>query len=140
MLELTIRLVVSLAFVLGLLLLIARISSRRFRGSRDSMVRVLHRQQLTRSSAVSVVSVGSRVLVLGTTEQQVSVLAELDPEDVADAEVVQLAAVPGAHRADVPAVRPAAPGARRAESPLAGSVLSADTWRQALTAATRRSS
>jgi flagellar protein FliO/FliZ len=151
-LELTVRLVVSLAFVLGLLLLLARFGSRRFRGNRDSMVRVLHRQPLSRSSAVAVVAVGQRVLVLGTTEQQVRVLAELDPEEVAEADVVTLVphggpdtpapvALPGAHRAAVPVARTSTPGARRAEGPLTGSVLSADTWRQALAAAaTRRSS
>jgi flagellar protein FliO/FliZ len=155
-LELTVRLVVSLAFVLGLLLLLARFGSRRFRSNRDAMVRVLHRQPLSRSSAVAVVAVGQRVLVLGTTEQQVRVLAELDPEEaaelVSEADVVTLVppggpdtsapvTLPGAHRAAVPVVRTSTPGTRRAEGPLTGSVLSADTWRQALAAAaTRRSS
>ena len=48
MLELTLRLVFSLAVVLGLLLLIAKISSRRFKGQHDSLVRVIHRQPLMR--------------------------------------------------------------------------------------------
>src|SRR6478609_950398 len=84
MFELAIRLVFSLAVVLGLLLLLTKVGARRFRGNRDAMVQVLHRQHLSRGTAVSVVTVGSRVLVLGTTEHQVSVLAELDPEDVAE--------------------------------------------------------
>jgi flagellar protein FliO/FliZ len=139
--ELTVRLVLSLSLVVGLLLLLARVGGRRFTGKNDAMVRVLHRQHLSRSTTVSVVAVGTRVLVLGTTDQQVSVLAELDPEEVADADVLSLvpeettaAPAPGAHRA---------PGARRAErtdGPLTGSVLSRDTWRQALAAATRRAS
>jgi flagellar protein FliO/FliZ len=153
-LELTLRLVFSLAVVLGLLLLIAKLGSRRFRGQHGALVQVLHRQPLTRGTSVSVVAVGSRVLVLGTTEQQVRVLAELDPDEVAlpqellevEAEVVPTpptAPVPGAHRADVPAVtaaRTAARASRTADGPLAGSVLSVDTWRQALAAATRRAS
>ena len=157
MLELTLRLVFSLAVVLGLLLLIAKLGSRRFRGQHGALVQVLHRQPLTRGTSVSVVAVGSRVLVLGTTEQQVRVLAELDPDEVAlpqellevAAEVVPAAPAapaapaPGAHRADVPAVtaaRSAARASRAADGPLAGSVLSVDTWRQALAAATRRAS
>lgn len=156
MLELTIRLVFSLAIVLGLLLLLARFGGRRFRGNRDAMVRVLHRQALSRGSAVSVVAVGSRVLVLGTTEQQVRVLTELDPEEVASsAPVLSLARAAadrepetrkeGAGQA-VPrdtsgaSVRALVRPTGRPGGPLAGSVLSADTWRQALAAATRRSS
>ncbi|GAW51227.1 MULTISPECIES: flagellar biosynthetic protein FliO [unclassified Nocardioides] len=150
MVELTVRLVLSLSLVVGLLLLLARVGGRRFKGKNDAMVRVLHRQHLSRSTAVAVVAVGNRVLVLGTTDQQVRVLAELDPEGVpgaphADGDVLSLvsgeataptpAPVPGTHRG---------PGARRADrrpdGPLTGSVLSPDTWRQALAAATRRAS
>jgi flagellar protein FliO/FliZ len=175
MLELAIRLVFSLAVVLGLLLLLAKIAGRRFQGGKDALVQVLHRQQISRGTAVTVVTVAGRVLVLGTTEQQVRVLTELDPEEVADhlpeaalpGEVLTL--VPseedptvlvdsaprelpaprpaGSHRAaPAPrAARTATPrGGRRAaapsDSPLSGSVLSADTWRQALAAATRRAS
>jgi flagellar protein FliO/FliZ len=138
MLELTIRLLVSLSLVIGLLLLLARLGGRRFRGGRESMVRVLHRHHLSRGSTVSVVAIGSRLLVLGATEHQVRVLTELDPEDlvVTSADVLTLAD----SQVDRPATpEPAAPLARP-DGPLAGSVLSAATWRQALAAATRRSS
>jgi flagellar protein FliO/FliZ len=138
MLELTVRLVFSLAVVVGLLLLIARLSQRRFRGGSDAMVRVLHRQPISRHNAVTVVSVGSRVLVLGTTEHEVRVLTELDPEDLE--ETAAVAALPaarprGAHRADAPVITSAP-----SQSPLTGSVLSPATWRQALSAATGRAS
>ncbi|MDI6909294.1 flagellar biosynthetic protein FliO [Nocardioides sp.] len=134
MLELTVRLLVSLSLVIGLLLLLARFGGRRFRGGRDPMVRVLHRHHLSRGSTVSVVAVGSRLLVLGATEHQVRVLTELDPDDLAttDAEVLSLA--------EGPAERPVASDPAAAAGALAGSVLSAATWRQALAAATRRSS
>jgi flagellar protein FliO/FliZ len=181
MIELAIRLVFSLAVVLGLLLLLTKFGSRRFRGNRDSLVQVVHRQHLSRGTAVSVVTIGSRVLVLGTTEHQVRVLAELDPDEVADHlpgdsqgdgsdspldtvpgeltgdvltlvpstdAVIELPASrpAGAHRAAVPASRQStAKGGRRAaprgpEGALTGSVLSADTWRQALAAATGKAS
>jgi flagellar protein FliO/FliZ len=148
--ELTVRLVLSLSLVVGLLLLLARVGGRRFKGKDDAMVRVLHRQHLSRSAAVSVVAVGNRVLVLGTTDQQVRVLAELDPENVAEVPHVDgdvLSLVPGETPTPTPAPVPGthrAPGARRADrrpdGPLTGSVLSPDTWRQALAAATRRTS
>lgn len=160
MLELTLRLVLSLALVLGLMLLLARLVARRTGGQRGDLVTVLHRQPLTRGSSVSVVSVGSRVLVLGTTEQQVRVLAELDPDEVevpakaavpADRPTAALGTARGAHRADVPApalvphARPVSQSAsqsapRPGSGALAGSVLSPATWRQALAAATRRAS
>ncbi len=224
MLELTIRLIVSLAIVVGLLLLLARLSSRRFGSQKGALVQVVHRQPLSRTSAVSVVSVGSRVLVLGTTEHKVNVLAELDPADLeaeqateeatvlelvgapvaelpvepvaltglpaelptdwdtlAPAEVAALLGEPEEPAADVRrprppghrratksaapahsakathsakaakpgrrAARPAAPSkpaAKPATGPgtgaLAGSVLSPQTWRQAIAAVTRRAS
>jgi flagellar protein FliO/FliZ len=188
MLELAIRLVFSLAVVVGLLLLLAKFAGRRFSGGKDALITVVHRQHLSRGSAVSVVSVGSRVLVLGTTEHQVSVLAELDPEEVAehltgetatehlaargslegpnefedfdefdelgardwDGEVVPVPAAIAARAAVTPPARPAPeatvsrlgrrPSNRTQDGPLTGSVLSVDTWRQALAAATRRAS
>ena len=82
MIELTVRLVFSLAVVLGLLLLCARLAGRRFQGRRDALVRVVHRQPISRNASVSIVSVGSRVLVLGATDQQVRLLAELDAGEV----------------------------------------------------------
>lgn len=82
MMELAIRMVVSLAAVLGLLLLCARVGARRFKGRAGSPLQVLHRQSLSRSSGVALVSVGGRMLLLGTTDQQVQMLAEIDPGDL----------------------------------------------------------
>jgi flagellar protein FliO/FliZ len=171
-LELTLRLVFSLTAVVGLMLLLARVAGRRMRGQSGAALQILHRQALSRSASVVVVSVGGRVLVLGTTDQQVRVLTEMEPEELGltldadlgaeldagldaglglalDAEDVpapvtapappRLTSVPrrgaGAHRATPAPVRP-----ERVEGPLAGSVLSAQTWRQAFAAATRRAS
>lgn len=177
MLELTVRLVVSLAIVVGLLLLIARIGGRKFQGRADAPVRVVHRQPLSRTSAVALVEVGGRVLVLGTTEHQVTVLTELD-RDALDPALLAAPAAPAAATAPAeeeleigaatmsfasalaaartpapaaPAPAPAAPPVltavptpqalpAQATGPLAGSVLSVQTWKQALAAATRRAS
>lgn len=167
MAELTIRLVASLAVVVGLMLLLARFVGKRYGARAGAPVQVLHRQPLSRSSAVAVVTVGTRVLVIGTTDHQVSLLAELDPDeldvdtgfdDLADtlatsgSDVRTAAPTPtptplrpapaaraagGSHRATHRAATP-----RRAGDPggLSGSVLSPQTWRQALAAATGKAS
>ncbi|WP_110180332.1 flagellar biosynthetic protein FliO [Nocardioides solisilvae] len=145
MLELTLRLVFSLAVVVGLLLLLARLGARRFKGGADALVRVVHRQPLSRTTAVAVVTVGSRVLVLGTTEHQVTVLTELDPEELVGEELADAeddgAAGPAGTAYAAPGDAAPAGGARRLEpqvapetTPLGGSVLSPATWRQALAA------
>lgn len=169
MLELTVRLIVSLAIVIGLLLVLARFGARKFRGNNGALVHVVHRQPLSRTSAVAVVTVGSRVLVLGTTEQQVSVLAELDPDEldlleepteladvsfltppVLDEQPLALPAAPAPPPPPAAVRRTRAPGSHRAapatkdlpatgHGPLAGSVLSAQTWKQAFNAARRAS-
>jgi flagellar protein FliO/FliZ len=149
--ELALRVLFSLAIVVGLLLLVARFAGRRFRGKPGSVVQVLHRQQLSRGSSVAVVTVSGRVLVLGMTEHQVTLLSELDPVELEEAgELLGTTPEPmpvpvpqtprpatGSHRANVPADVPTenpagvpgpVPGA------LAGSVLSPQTWRQALAA------
>ena len=64
MLELALRLVFSLAVVVGLMLLLARFAARRHQGRNGDLVRVLQRQPLTRGTSVSVVAVGSRVYAL----------------------------------------------------------------------------
>lgn len=202
MIELVVRLVFSLAVVLGMLLLLTRLSAKRFKGGTDALIRVLHRQPLSRTSAVAVVTVGSRVLVVGTTEHQVQLLAELDPEEIelphpvtaaaaspaavvigpavhADAvlhadstvqadSVAQVAeeadrwelatldellgppphnSAPGTdeagyspkHAAGASVARRTVATVRPAEGVLAGSLLSAQTWRQAFAAASNRS-
>jgi flagellar protein FliO/FliZ len=177
--ELVIRLVFSLAIVVGLLLLTVKVGGRKFKGRNGAVVRVVHRQPLSRTSAVAVVEVGSRILVLGTTDHQVNVLAELEEDELATGEVIELDTL-GAAGANLQALAPATPatrllveeapveeptvaaapytgaGKRRAapsstrsrakqarpstEGPLAGSILSPQTWRQALAAASGRAS
>ncbi len=70
------RVVLSLAVVLGLLWIIAR------RGGRGRVkattVQVVGRQSLGRRAGVAVVEVEGRRLLLGVTDQGVSMLTELD--------------------------------------------------------------
>jgi flagellar protein FliO/FliZ len=134
-LELVLRVVFSLSVVLGLLWLIARVSSRRLRGSsHQGLVRTLVRQPLSRGTSLAVVSVGERVLVVGITEQQVNLLTELDPSEV-DTHPAD------ANGAAVPRTGPSVTGDPRNETSagaLGGSVLSTQTWKQAFAAATKR--
>ena len=127
MIELVIRVVFSLAVVLGLLWFVARTSSRRLGGRGRSMVRVVARQPLARAASLAVVEVGDRVLVVGISENGVSLLTEMDPDELP----VEDATADAAERV----------GRRRVATPtLDGSMLSSQTWRQAWAAATSRSS
>ncbi len=92
------RLLVSLGVVLTLLVLLARWARKRGLGgavgSRAGVqVEVLSRRALGRGSALHVVRVGEQVLVLGVTDQHVSLLRELDPQVLAVVEPEQEAPV-----------------------------------------------
>jgi flagellar protein FliO/FliZ len=130
MLGLVVRLVCSLALVLGLLLLIARFAGKRFQGRNGAPVQVVHRQPISRGSSVTVVTVGTRILVLGSTEHQVTLLTELEPDEI------DLPETPETSYDDETGARPARPVASTA-GPLGGSLLSPQTWKQALAAAKR---
>jgi flagellar protein FliO/FliZ len=109
-----VRLIGSLGIVVGLLFLLARFANKRFKSPSGATVQVVARQSLTRSSGVAVLAVGSRLLLVGTTDQQVSLLAELDPEELLVDDPI-----------DVPVPPPGS-------SPLAGSLLSPATWKQTM--------
>jgi flagellar protein FliO/FliZ len=83
MLELGLRVVLSLAVVLGLFWMVARTGSRRLGGRDRGLVRVRTRQSLSRGSSLAVVEVGSRVLVLGVSDSGVRLLTEMTPEQLA---------------------------------------------------------
>ncbi|KRB79969.1 hypothetical protein ASE01_00180 [Nocardioides sp. Root190] len=156
--DLAFRLFGSLIVVVGLMLLIARGVNRRFKAPAGATVQVVHRQALGRGQGVAVVSVGTRVLVLGTTEHQITLLAEVEPEEVgidvfAEEDVEDLGELdddvehdddtdgrPGG-RTGAETVRPRIPTALRTmptmpSGPLTGSVLSPQTWKQTLAAVT----
>jgi flagellar protein FliO/FliZ len=78
----TVRLVLSLVLVAGLLWMAARIAGKRGLGAAAGAVEVLARQPLSRTSAVCVVRVADRILILGSSEQQVTLLGETDLESI----------------------------------------------------------
>jgi flagellar protein FliO/FliZ len=121
------RLLLSLAFVLGLMWLIAKKVKRGpgGRGRNGRLIDVLSRQQLSRTASVAVVRVMDQALIIGVTDGQVSVLGEADlvaaqasletPETTRPARTAR-------------AVRRPADSERKA--PLNGSALSLGTWKQ----------
>jgi flagellar protein FliO/FliZ len=119
MIEVTLRLVFSLAVVLFLMWGLARLV-RRPLGGRGGPLGVLARQALSRNASVAVVRVDDRALVLGVTDTHVTLLSEADLEAFEPADDAVL---------PPRAARHAAPDEH---GPLAGSVLSPTTWTQTL--------
>ena len=106
-----IRLILTLAFVAGVLWFAARVAKKRGLGGGSSLIEVVARQRMGRSSTVAVLRVADRVLVVGTTEEHVTLLAEMDGEVVeemlAEAEEERIAQS-AARRAALTARRPVA--------------------------------
>jgi len=75
--ELTIRMLVALAVVGGLLLLLTRFARSRLNlGTSDAPLQVCNRHQLTKSSMVAVVRAGERHFLVGVNDNAISLLAE----------------------------------------------------------------
>ncbi|AEV88797.1 flagellar protein [Actinoplanes sp. SE50] len=128
MFRLLIQVAFSLFIVLFMMWGLARALRRPFGGRGHGPLTVLTRQQLGRSSAVAVVRVADRALVLGVTEQQISYLGEAEL-DVFEHEKVE-------HR-DHLVLEPtelidpggtALPGRHPAAPVEHGSILSPKTW------------
>jgi flagellar protein FliO/FliZ len=78
-----VRLFLSLAFVGLVLWFAARVAKKRgLGGTGNGLIEVIARQRMGRTSTVNVVRIGDVVLVVGATEEQVTLLAEVDPETV----------------------------------------------------------
>ena len=120
-----IRLILSLAFVAAVLLFAARLAKKRGLGQGNGLIEVVARQRMGRASSVSVVRIADRVLVVGSTEEQVTLLAEVDADAVENALRERRApafAGPAAPR-DSPAL-----AARPSSGALAGSVFDRNGW------------
>ena len=114
----------SLLVVLGLMWGLAKVARRVPGGNRGAgTLSVLNRQQLARGAAVTVVQVGDKALILGVTDQQVSLLGETELADFEKHGHHE-------HRDPVPLL----PGDTVLENDgrLAGSVLSPRTWTSTL--------
>jgi len=89
------RVILSMAVVIALMWLAARALERRSSGTTKSRgvrlsssakrtigLQVVARQALGRRASVSIVRAGDKALVIGVTDQQISLLAELDEVDL----------------------------------------------------------
>lgn len=82
MFELVLRIGFSLLVIMGLMWALARAVRRPLGAGRPhGQLEVLNRQQLTRGALVAVVKVADRAMVLGVTDQHVSLLGETDMHD-----------------------------------------------------------
>ncbi|GAB3356471.1 FliO/MopB family protein [Modestobacter lapidis] len=125
-----IRLVLSLGLIAAVLVFASRLAKKRGLGQGNGLIEVVARQRMGRASSVSVLRVAGRVLVIGATDEQVTLLAEMEEDEVQTA----LAAAPraAALRPDGtvdpgPATRPTLV-ARSSSGSLAGSVLDRGAW------------
>ena len=129
-----IRLVLSLAFVGVILWFAARVAKRRGLGTSSGLIEVVARQRMGRSSTVNVVRIGDVVLVVGATEEQVTLLAEVDAETVEvalrerdEARAGRLAA-PAGTEDEEGAVRRPLVTARTSSGGMSGSVFDPKGW------------
>jgi flagellar protein FliO/FliZ len=140
------RMLLALVFVLGVMWLLARWARKPMGGKADRVMAVLARQQLSRTSSVTVLRVMDRALVLGVTEQGVQLITETELSAIEDALATdaetgrswpRLRMIPagGPAAEDAEDSRPERPASRQVAAGLDGSVLSAKTWRQLVSAA-----
>lgn len=127
MLPLVLRLVFALAMVAGLLWMAARIARKRGLGGSSGVVQVLARQPLSRTSAVCVVKVADRVLIVGSSDQRVTLLGETDLATVEEStRAPRPTTAPAAAVQDVTV--PAAVAPAQGSGVVAGSVLDHHQW------------
>jgi flagellar protein FliO/FliZ len=133
------RMLLALVLVLGVMWALARWARKPMGvGKGERVMTVLARQQLSRTSSVTVLKLMDRALVLGVTEQGVQLLTEAELAPIEQALTVP--AAPRRRPAHVTVVEPTAadPGSALpagSKSGLDGSILSPGTWRQLLGAA-----
>ncbi|NEK57817.1 FliO/MopB family protein [Geodermatophilus sabuli] len=120
-----IRLVLSLAFVGAVLWFAARVAKKRGLGQGNGLIEVVARQRMGRASTVNVVRIAGRVLVVGATEEQVTLLAEVDG-DAVEAALEERHAAVRTTTEGADGVR--APVARPSTGALAGSVFDRAGW------------
>jgi flagellar protein FliO/FliZ len=124
-----IRLILSLAFIAAVLFFAARVAKKRGLGQGNGLIEVVARQRMGRTSTVNVVRIADVVLVVGATEEQVTLLAEVDA-DAVDAALRERGAPVrvGAADPDMGTVDRPALVARSTSPALAGSVFDRNGW------------
>jgi flagellar protein FliO/FliZ len=130
-----IRLILSLGFIAVVLLWAARLAKKKGLGQGNGLIEVVARQRMGRSSTVNVVRIADVVLVIGATEEQITLLAEVDSEAVDTALAERRVPTPRASADVVPTGLGAPPGvrapavvSRTGSGVLAGSVFDRAGW------------
>jgi flagellar protein FliO/FliZ len=124
-----IRLILSLAFIGAVLFFAARVAKKRGLGQGNGLIEVVARQRMGRTSSVNVVRIGDVVLVVGATEEHITLLTEVDAESIETA--LQQRRPPLRLQAagdDADAAGAAVPAARVSTGALAGSVFDRNGW------------
>jgi flagellar protein FliO/FliZ len=124
------RLVLCLAFVGAVLLFASRFAKKRGLGGATGVIEVVARQRMGRANSVSVLRVAGRVLVVGSTEEQVTLLAEVEDDELEASLAAQVRPAPAGtdgQTSELPAARRPLP-ARSGSGALSGSVLDRGTW------------
>lgn len=80
--DVVVKTALVLALLYGVLWLVRRYYGRGAAPSRGAAIVLMQSAQLGPGRSLHLVGVGSKTLLLGATSQQVSLLAELDPEDL----------------------------------------------------------
>jgi len=126
---LALRVLLSLAAVLGVIWYAQKKISKGTKARQGKTITVVGRQGVGAKASVAVIDVDGKRFLLGVTEHAVSILHTSDaPAAPAEAFAAALETEsPGAPAAIAAAKSIRPPGS----SPLAGSLLSADTWRRA---------
>ncbi len=122
---LTLRVVLSLAAVLGVIWYAQRKISKGTRARQGKTITVVGRQGVGAKASVAVIDVDGKRFLLGVTEHSVNILHTSDTPE-APAEAFSRVLTEEGGDVAVEAVRPVS-----SSTPLAGSILSADTWRRA---------
>ena len=124
---LALRVILSLAAVFGIIWYAQRKIGKGLRAKQGNTITVVGRQGVGAKASVAVIDVDGKRFLLGVTEHSVNILHTSDtPEAPAEAFSRVLTEEGGNVEAGAVIPRIAQPS-----SPLAGSILSADTWRRA---------
>jgi flagellar protein FliO/FliZ len=123
-----IRLILSLGFIAVVLLWAARLAKKKGLGQGNGLIEVVARQRMGRSSTVNVVRIADVVLVIGATEEQVTLLAEVDADAVDAALRERRAPVPVGAADDAPDAGVRTIAARSTSPALVGSVFDRNGW------------
>jgi flagellar protein FliO/FliZ len=122
-----IRLILSLAFIAVVLFYAARLAKKRGLGQGNGLIEVVARQRMGRTSTLNVVRIADIVLVVGATEEQVTLLAEVDAETID----LALSEARGPARLGTSEIGPTGSpsvAARTSTGALAGSVFDRNGW------------